>query len=55
MSGCIPSSVSLITDYFTHEMRGRANSVFAFGIYLGGGLSSLTILIDDQIGYFFKI
>ena len=26
MSACIPTSVSLITDYFENEMRGRANS-----------------------------
>jgi MFS family permease len=43
---CIPASVSLITDYYQHELRGRANSVFAFGIYLGGGLSSISIIID---------
>jgi hypothetical protein len=43
--------VSLITDYFNHTELGRANSIFAFGVYLGVGLSSLTILIDDNIGW----
>lgn len=47
MAACIPVSVSLINDYFPHEWRGRANSMFAFGIYLGGGLSSLTALLND--------
>jgi MFS family permease len=47
MSACIPASVSLINDYFEHEMRGRANSLFAFGIYLGGGLSSLTLILNS--------
>lgn len=46
MSACIPTSTSLINDYFAHEMRGRANSLFAFGVYLGGALSSLTLLLD---------
>jgi MFS family permease len=50
MSACIPVSVSLINDYFAHEMRGRANSLFAFGIYLGGGLSSLTLLLNKAVG-----
>jgi MFS family permease len=50
MSACIPVSVSLINDYFEHEMRGRANSMFAFGIYLGGGLSSLSVLLNKQVG-----
>lgn len=50
MSSCIPVSVSLINDYFEHEKRGRANSLFAFGIYLGGGLSSLTLILDEYVG-----
>lgn len=50
MSACIPVSVSLITDYFEHEMRGRANSLFAFGVYLGVGMSSLTLILDEWIG-----
>ena len=50
MSACIPASVSLINDYFTHETRGRANSLFAFGVYLGGGLSSLTLLVNQAVG-----
>ena len=49
-AACIPVSVSLINDYFEHDMRGRANSMFAFGIYLGGGLSSLTLLINEVAG-----
>ncbi len=50
MAACIPVSVSLINDYFKHEMRGRANSLFAFGIYLGGGLSSLTLILNQSVG-----
>lgn len=50
MAACIPVSVSLINDYFEHEMRGRANSMFAFGIYLGGGLSSLSLILNEKEG-----
>ena len=50
MSACIPVSVSLINDYFEHSMRGRANSLFAFGIYLGGGLSSLSLILNEYLG-----
>ena len=50
MAACIPASVSLIADYFQHELRGRANSLFAFGIYLGVAMSSLTVLVDKLVG-----
>ena len=50
MAACIPMSVSLINDYFKHEQRGRANSLFAFGIYLGGGLSSLSGILNKNVG-----
>lgn len=49
-SACVPYSISLINDYFEHEMRGRANSLFAFGIYLGGGLSSLSQILNEYLG-----
>jgi len=42
----VPVSISLMTDYFNKSFLGRANSVYAFGVYLGGGLSSLSILLD---------
>lgn len=51
MSGCVPLCVSLITEYFDHEELGRANSFFAFGVYLGVGLSSLSIILDKAMGW----
>jgi len=51
ISACTPVCVSLITDFYPHEKRGQMNSVYAFGIYLGAGLSSLTLLIDEQVGW----
>lgn len=50
MAACIPTSVSLITDYFEHELRGRANSMFAAGIYLGVAMSSLSLILDKTFG-----
>jgi len=51
MGACIPTSISLIGDYFPHEQRGKANSIFGFGVYLGVALSSLTLLINQAVGW----
>ena len=50
LSACVPISVSLINDYFDEESLGKANSFYCFGIYIGVGLSSLTLLIDRACG-----
>ena len=47
---CVVASISLINDYFPHSERGRANGVFFFGAYIGSGVSSLTILINESLG-----
>lgn len=49
-SACIPACVSLINDLFDPQSLGRANSFFSFGVYLGIGLSSLTLLMDKSLG-----
>ncbi len=46
-----PASYSLIADYFEESMRGRANGIFSIGVYLGGGLSSLSITFAETIGW----
>ena len=51
VSAITPISVSLINDYFNKETLGRANSIFAFGMYFGLSMSSLVILVDKQIGW----
>eukprot|EP00347_Sterkiella_histriomuscorum_P024287 403331654 len=51
LSACVPISVSLINDYFDKESLGKANSFYCFGIYIGVGLSSLTLLIDRACGW----
>ena len=51
MSCCVPVSVSLICDYVIPTERGRAQSFFAAGIYLGVGLSSLSQILDEAVGW----
>ena len=47
----IPPSYSLISDYFPKEMLGTANGIFSFGVYVGGGLSSLSIVLNSYVGW----
>ncbi|CAM9103237.1 unnamed protein product [Ectocarpus sp. 13 AM-2016] len=47
----MPASYSLIADYFPAESLAQANGVFAFGVYVGGGLSSLSIAMAQGIGW----
>lgn len=49
-SACNPPAYSLIADYFPPDMRTRANSIYSFGIYIGGGLSSLTTVLEGVLG-----
>lgn len=46
-----PPAYSLIADLFSQEYRATANGIFSFGVYLGGGLSSLSILMAQKIGW----
>jgi MFS family permease len=51
MSANVPISVSLICDYALPHERGRAQALFAAGLYLGVGLSSLSELLDEASGW----
>lgn len=44
-----PTSYAIISVYFPPHLRGIAVGVYACGIYLGGGLASLSILISQQV------
>mmetsp|Transcript_23973 Transcript_23973/g.31123 ORF Transcript_23973/g.31123 Transcript_23973/m.31123 type:complete len:469 (+) Transcript_23973:92-1498(+) len=46
-----PASYSLIADYFPVEARAEANGIYAFGVYVGGGLGSLAIAMSDGVGW----
>jgi sugar phosphate permease len=50
-SACSPPAYSLIADYFPAQYRTTANAVYAFGIYIGGGLSSLSLIIITSVGW----
>jgi MFS family permease len=44
-SACNPASYSIIADYFPPSYRSTANAIETSGSYVGGGLSSLTVLL----------
>jgi len=46
-----PSAYTLIRDLVSKERSALANSLYGSGVYLGGGLSSLSILLDERIGW----
>ncbi|CAN0506464.1 unnamed protein product, partial [Laminaria digitata] len=45
------ASFSMIADYFPAESLAQANGVYIAGIYVGEGLSSLSIAIAEGIGW----
>jgi MFS family permease len=52
IAGCDPVSISLINSYFGHtNVLSRANSIYNFGMYLGSGISSLTLFLDKSYGW----
>jgi len=46
-----PAAYTLISDIFPKKMVGTVNGIFSGGVYLGGALASLSILLDGQIGW----
>lgn len=50
MASNVPTSVSLLCDYTVPWERGRAQSLYAAGMYLGVGFSSLSVLLDTKYG-----
>lgn len=46
-----PCSYSLIAQSFPLSSRSRANGIYSFGIYVGGGAASLSILLAKHIGW----
>jgi len=47
----IPPTYSLIADYFPKDMLATANGIYSFGVYVGGGLSSLSIVLAKALGW----
>ena len=46
-----PAAYTLIADIFPKDLVGRMNGILSGGVYLGGGLASLSILLDNSIGW----
>ena len=46
-----PAAYSFIADRISEERAPLANSIYASGVYLGGALASLSLLLDDMLGW----
>ncbi|KAJ1435295.1 major facilitator superfamily domain-containing protein, partial [Ochromonadaceae sp. CCMP2298] len=46
-----PAAYTLLADIFPARMVGSVNGIFSSGIFLGGALASLSILLDEQVGW----
>ena len=46
-----PAAYTLLADIFPARMVGSVNGIFSGGIYLGGALASLSIVLDGVIGW----
>ena len=46
-----PAAYTIIAEIFPKRMVGTINGVFSSGIYLGGGLASLSIILDGYVGW----
>lgn len=46
-----PSSYSMIADMYPPEKRAQANGIFASGVYIGGGMASISMSIALGIGW----
>ncbi|KAL7467164.1 hypothetical protein ACHAXS_007415 [Conticribra weissflogii] len=48
---CVPAAYSLIAEKISKDKAALANSIYGSGVYLGGGLASLSILLDENTGW----
>lgn len=46
-----PAAFTLLADVTPPGRRGTANSIYSTGVYVGGGLAALSILIDKALGW----
>lgn len=47
----VPAAYSLIADNVSKDKLALTNSLFGSGVYLGGALASLSLLLDQSIGW----
>lgn len=43
-----PAAYTMISDLFPASVRGTANSIYSSGVYLGGALASLSLLLNGE-------
>lgn len=43
-----PAAYTMISDLFPASVRGTANSIYSSGVYLGGALASLSLLLNGK-------
>ena len=51
MGSSVPLCVSLLSDFTMPSERGLAQSLYASGLYIGYGMASLSILINERFGW----
>ena len=51
MSSVSPFCLSMISDSFPMEYKGRGAGLFTIGVYPGVGLSSLSLLLMKNVGW----
>jgi len=51
MASSVPVSVSLLSDFTLPKERGLAQAIFAAGVYLGVGMSSISLGLDQLLGW----
>jgi MFS family permease len=46
-----PAAYTMIAEIFPKKMIGSINGIFSSGVFIGGGLASLSIILDGFIGW----
>ena len=47
----VPAAYTLIADKISKDKLAFANSLYGSGVYLGGALASLSLLLDENVGW----
>lgn len=47
----VPAAYTLIADRISKDKLALSNSIYGSGVYLGGALASLCLLLDESIGW----
>ncbi|CAM9252164.1 unnamed protein product [Ascophyllum nodosum] len=46
-----PAAYTMISDLFPASARGTANAIYSSGVYLGGALASLSLILNGAVGW----